>query len=100
MFGLRSVFSRTRKLRSASPAPETSPNVPVIVRQKGVNECRVMQWGLIPHWAADPSIGNRMINARDGFYEWRKEGRRKVPMWVHLKSKDLIRPCGIVGRLA
>ena len=23
-----------------------------------------MQWGLIPHWAADPSIGNRMINAR------------------------------------
>ena len=56
-----------------------------------------MQWGLIPHWADDPSIGNRMINARaetltelpsfkllvdrrrciipaDGFYEWRKEG--------------------------
>ena len=70
-----------------------------------------MHWGLIPHWAADPSIGNRMINARaetltelpsfkplvdrrrciipaDGFYEWRKEGRRKVPMWVHLKSKE------------
>jgi putative SOS response-associated peptidase YedK len=70
-----------------------------------------MQWGLIPHWAADPSIGNRMINARaetltelpsfknivdrrrciipaDGFYEWRKEGRRKVPMWVHLKTKE------------
>jgi putative SOS response-associated peptidase YedK len=22
-----------------------------------------------------------------GFYEWRKEGRRKVPMWVHLKTK-------------
>ena len=69
-----------------------------------------MQWGLISHWAADPSIGNRMINARaetltelpsfrllvdrrrciipaDGFYEWRKEGRRKLPMWVHLKTK-------------
>ena len=87
-------------------APETSPNIPVIVRQKGVNECRLMHWGLIPHWAANPSIGNRMINARaetltelpsfkslvtrcrciipaDGFYEW-----RKVPMWVHLKSKE------------
>jgi putative SOS response-associated peptidase YedK len=60
---------------------------------------------------ADPRIGNRMINARaetltevpsfkllvdrrrciipaDGFYEWRKERRRKVPMWVHLKTKD------------
>jgi putative SOS response-associated peptidase YedK len=70
-----------------------------------------MHWGLIPHWAADPSIGNRMINARaetltelpsfkplvdrrrciipvDGFYEWRKEGRRKVPMWVHLKGRE------------
>jgi hypothetical protein len=45
-------------------APETSPNIPVIVRHKGGNECRLMHWGLIPHWAADPSIGNRMINAR------------------------------------
>jgi len=45
-------------------APETTPNIPVIVRQKGVNECRLIQWGLIPNWAADPSIGTRMINAR------------------------------------
>jgi putative SOS response-associated peptidase YedK len=72
---------------------------------------------LIPHWAADPSIGNRMINASaetltellsfkllvdrrrciipaDGFYEWRKEGRRKVPMWVHLKNRE---PFGLAG---
>jgi putative SOS response-associated peptidase YedK len=76
-----------------------------------------MHWGLIPHWAADPSIGNRMINARaetltelhsfkslvngcrciipaDGFYEWRKEGKRKVSMWVHLKSRE---PFGLAG---
>jgi SOS response associated peptidase (SRAP) len=62
----------------------------------------------------NPSIGNRMINARaetlmelpsfkplverrrciipaDGFYEWRKEGKRKVPMWVHLKNKERFR---------
>jgi putative SOS response-associated peptidase YedK len=92
-------------------APETSPNIPVIIRQKGVNECRLIHWGLIPHWAADPSIGNRTINARaetltelpsfkhivdrrryiipaDGFYEWRKEGKRKVPTWVYLKTKE------------
>jgi putative SOS response-associated peptidase YedK len=42
-------------------APETSPNIPVIGRHKGGNECRLMHWGLIPHWADDPSIG--MINA-------------------------------------
>ena len=76
-----------------------------------------MQWGLIPNWAADPSIGNRMINARaetltelpsfkqlvdrrrclipaDGFYEWRKEGRWKVPMWVYLKNRE---PFGLAG---
>ena len=76
-----------------------------------------MHWGLIPHWGADPSIGNRTINARaetltdlpsfksivdrrrciipaDGFYEWRKEGRRKVPMWVHLRSRE---PFGLAG---
>src|SRR5215813_3448199 len=36
-------------------APEqTSPTIPVIVRRRGGNECRLMHWGLIPHWAADP----------------------------------------------
>src|SRR5687768_462155 len=45
-------------------APETSPNIPVIIRQQGVNECRLMQWGLVPSWAKDPSIGNQMINVR------------------------------------
>ena len=76
-----------------------------------------MHWGLIPNWAKDPTIGNRMINARvesltekpafrqlvqtrrciipaDGFYEWRKEGKRKIPMWVHLKSRE---PFGLAG---
>jgi putative SOS response-associated peptidase YedK len=44
-------------------APEQiSPTIPVIVRHKGGNESRLMHWGLIPHWAADPSIGNRMIS--------------------------------------
>ena len=70
-----------------------------------------MKWGLVPSWAPDPSIGNQMINARaetllkkpsfrnlvsqrrclipaDGFYEWRREGNRKVPVWIHLKKKE------------
>ncbi len=69
-------------------------------------------WGLIPSWAKDPAIGNRMINARaetlaekpafktalkrrrclipaDGFYEWRKDGGGgKTPMFIHLKSGE------------
>jgi len=98
-------------------APETSSNIPVIVRYEDRNECRLMHWGLIPYWAADPTIGNRMINARaetltekpafkhlvgsrrciipaNGFYEWRKEGKRKIPMWVHLRNHE---PFGLAG---
>jgi putative SOS response-associated peptidase YedK len=60
-------------------------------------------------WAGDRSIGQRMINARaetlrekpsfkklvstrrclipaDGFYECRRDGNRKVPMWIYLKG--------------
>ena len=102
-------------------APEqTTANeqkVPVIVRHDNSNQCRPMHWGLVPNWAKDPTIGNQMINARaetltekaafkhlvgsrrciipaDGFYEWRKEGKGKVPMWVHLNSRE---PFGIAG---
>jgi len=99
-------------------APEQiSPTIPVIVRHKGGNEVPAHALGADPLLGKDPTIGNRMINARaetltekpafkhlvgsrrcmipaDGFYEWRKEGRRKVPMWVHLKSRE---PFGLAG---
>jgi putative SOS response-associated peptidase YedK len=88
-----------------------SQEVPVIVQEDGVNELKPMRWGLVPSWAPDPSIGNRLINARaetitekpsfrrliesrrclipaDGFYEWRREGSRKIPVWFHLKKKE------------
>jgi len=71
------------------------------------NELTMLRWGLIPFWAKDPSIGNRMINARsetvaekpsfrnayrkrrclvlaDGFYEWHREGDTKVPYFISL----------------
>jgi putative SOS response-associated peptidase YedK len=71
----------------------------------------LLHWGLIPSWAKDPAIGNRMINARaetlaekpsfrralqkrrclilaDGFYEWKKEGKKKAPMFIGLKSHE------------
>ena len=70
-------------------------------------ELAMLRWGLVPFWAKDPSIGNRMINARsetvaekpsfrnaykkrrclilaDGFYEWRKEGDGKTPYYISL----------------
>jgi putative SOS response-associated peptidase YedK len=65
----------------------------------------LLRWGLIPSWAEDPAIGNRMINARaesaadkpayrwsfrrhrcliptSGFYEWQKVGKAKQPYLI------------------
>jgi len=70
-----------------------------------------LRWGLIPRWAKDPAVGNRMINARsetvaekpsfrsafrrrrclipaDGFYEWRKIGGRKQPYYIHMADQQ------------
>jgi putative SOS response-associated peptidase YedK len=38
--------------------------VPVVISAEGKRELRFMHWGLIPSWADNPAIGNRMINAR------------------------------------
>ena len=84
---------------------------PVIIQAVGKRTLELFRWGLIPWWAKDPAIGNEMINARaetlterpafkhllgtrrclvlaDGFYEWRKEGKDKVPMRFKLKSGE------------
>ena len=78
-----------------------------VYEHRGVRRLDTFRWGLVPFWAKDPKIGNRMINARaetlaakpafrvplsrrrciipaDGFYEWRKsEGsKRKQPMFI------------------
>jgi putative SOS response-associated peptidase YedK len=66
---------------------------------------------LIPSWADDPSIGNRLINSRaetvaikpafrgafkkgrclivaDRFYEWKKTGSTKQPFFIRLKDVE------------
>ncbi|MEO7217771.1 MAG: SOS response-associated peptidase [Gemmatimonadaceae bacterium] len=82
----------------------------IIVERDGEREARAMKWGLVPFWAKDPSIGNRMINARvetlatkpayreafakrrglmvvDSYYEWRvNPAGPKTPFRVHLEG--------------
>lgn len=85
-------------------------NVPV-VKEEINRDVEMMQWGLIPSWAKDKSIGQGMINARaetlqekpafrqafkqrrclilaDGFFEWqRKEAKSpKAPVYFQLKN--------------
>ena len=80
-------------------------------------EARMLQWGLVPRWAKDPSIGARLINARretvgekpafrdsfrrrrcliaaDGFYEWRRTDGGKQPFFFRLRDD---RPFGFAG---
>lgn len=110
---IRIRFDLERDIPLFSPRYNIAPgqDAPVIVNPEGAPDLRLMHWGLVPSWAKDPSIGNRMINARaetlaekpsfkrllgkkrclvlaDGFYEWRKEGKRKVPMRFVLKSRE------------
>ncbi len=91
--------------------------VTTIVREEGRNRLVGCRWGLIPAWAKDPSIGNRMFNARaetvaekpsfsrafqkrrcliaaDGFYEWQKVDKARKPFRSSLKSG---RPFGFAG---
>ncbi len=84
-----------------------------VIPNNGGDQIEFFRWGLIPSWAKDPNIGNRMINARaetlaekpsfraayrrrrclvlaDGFYEWRKEPGRttKTPLYIRLESGE------------
>ncbi len=79
-----------------------APTMPLaVVTQAENRKVEWMRWGLVPSWAKDPEIGNKLINARsetllekpsfrnafhrrrclilaDGFYEW-KRGEGKTP---------------------
>lgn len=87
----------------------------VVVAESGADRVLdVVRWGLVPPWAKDPSVGDRMINARaetvatsnayrrafarrrcivpaDGFYEWKRIGGppskpRKQPWYFHRRD--------------
>ena len=73
--------------------------------ERGARELVLLRWGLVPSWATDVAIGNRMINARsetvaekpsfraafkrrrclvvaDGYFEWQKSGAGKQPYYI------------------
>jgi putative SOS response-associated peptidase YedK len=116
------------RFRLAAEAPVLQPRFNIAPSQAVAvvpnrPECRLelFIWGLIPSWAKDPAIGNRMINARaetlaekpsfrdalkrrrclvlaDGFFEWRKEGKQKTPIFVRLRSKEPFAFAGLWDR--
>jgi putative SOS response-associated peptidase YedK len=94
---------------------------PVILASGGRRTLELRRWGLVPFWAKDPAIGNRLINARsesveekpsfrtafrkhrclvpaDGFYEWKPAGRRKQPYWIHRRDGQPFAMAGLYER--
>jgi len=99
--------------------PESEPRYNIaptqdvmVVPNNTAGHVSFFRWGLIPSWAKDPEIGNRLINARaetlgekpsfraaylrrrclilaDGFYEWQTlpGSKAKQPMYIQLATK-------------
>lgn len=88
---------------------------------RGGRGLAMFRWGLIPHWADDPSDFSSLINARsetvhrkpafrsafarrrcllpaDGFYEWRAEGDAKQPYHLRMPGGELFAFAGIWDR--
>lgn len=116
---LQDQFSLTER-----PSPDLAPRYNIapsqavaVVTNSAERKLELFQWGLIPSWAKDPKIGNKLINARaetlaekpsfrtalkrrrclvlaDGFYEWQKTATGKTPMYIQM---DDGRPFGFAG---
>ncbi|MCK9580638.1 MAG: SOS response-associated peptidase [Methanoregula sp.] len=106
MIGARPKFN-------VAPASE----MPVIVR-KEKDEVVLMSWGLVPRWTKNLNAAQKPINARaeslpekpmfapllkygrclvpaSGFFEWKTEGKRKIPFYFHLPNNPLFAFAGL-----
>ena len=111
-------------ITTVSPSCNIAPGHRVAAAVRSVKGRRLLvdfHWGLVPSWAKDRSVGNRLINARaetvarkpsfrksfetrrclviaSGFYEWKKEGKLKRPYYYSLVSKKPFAFAGLYDR--
>ena len=104
VFGLNTVPELAPRYNIAP-----TQDVAAVRNEAAGRTCVLLRWGLIPGWAGDAAIGNRLINARaetlaekpafraalrsrrclvlaDGFYEWQRLGGRKQPHLVRFRD--------------
>ncbi len=109
---LKDSFEDYTLPKEYAPRYNVAPSQPVLaIPNDGLKKADFFVWGLIPSWAKDPAIGNKLINARgetlaekpsfrggykykrclilaDGFYEWKSQPgtKTKIPHFIHLKT--------------
>ncbi len=90
----------------------------IVADEKGERSLREFRWGLVPHWAKDPSIGHKLINARvetaaekpsfrgalksrrclipaSAFYEWKTINKHKAPYCIKPQKDELMTFAGL-----
>jgi putative SOS response-associated peptidase YedK len=115
-FGLFELPYDLKPRYNVAPTQEA----PVVVGGES-RQLKLFRWGLVPGWADDMKSAARMINARaetvhekptfrdafesrrclvctDGFYEWKREGKSRLPYLMRRKSKEPIALAGIWER--
>ncbi|WP_462413511.1 SOS response-associated peptidase [Neobacillus sp. Marseille-QA0830] len=116
-FDIESFLDEESYAASYNIAP--SHSVLAVINDGHANRMGFLKWGLIPSWAKDPSIGNKLINARaetlaekpsfrqsyrkkrcliiaDSFYEWKRHGdQTKTPMRIKMKTGNLFGMAGL-----
>lgn len=104
-----------------TPRYNIAPTQPALVARNshaGQREVAPLMWGLVPQWADDPKIGQRMINARsetaatkpafraamryrrclipaDHFYEWKREGKARRPIAITMADEAVFAFAGL-----
>ena len=103
-----------------TPRYNVAPSTPLLVVTDPTNrKAEWFRWGLVPSWAKDPAIGNKMINARsetllekpsfrtavqkrrclilaNGFYEWQR-GQGKGPSTPYYFQPTDRKPVAFAG---
>jgi len=105
-----------------APSYNVSPttNIPALINDSS-RRIEILRWGLIPPSAEDISIGNKYLNARGetivdkpsfrlafkkrrclipatGYFEWKRKGSDKTPMFIHLKYEKIFGFAGLWER--
>lgn len=118
-FEIQELLSSVHESFNIAP----SQHIAVVTETAGGKALDRYKWGLVPHWADDPAVGNKLINARaetiaekpsfkslltrkrciipaDGFYEWKAgeaaSGKgKKVPFHIRMKDGSIFGFAGL-----